>query len=92
MDKYVLHYNFYASDMVVVDVVLGHPWMKSVGTVNFNVQKKFMKLWYKKKKITLHDIFIRNHVETKEEEKISNDTDTLDDEPLMVENQTHTSK
>ena len=41
--------------MAVVDVVLGQPWMESVGTVNFNVQNKFMKLWYKKKKITLHN-------------------------------------
>ena len=93
MDKYVLHSDFYASDMDVVDVVLGHPWMESIGTVNFNVQKKFMKLWYKKKKITLHDICIRNHAETEEEEaQISNDTDTSDDEPLMVDNQTQTSK
>ena len=67
--------------------------MESVGTVNFNVQKKFMKLWYKKKKITLHDICIRNYAEIEEEkEKISNDTDTSDDEPLMVDNQTQTSK
>ena len=71
-------------------------WMlfwDTLGTVNFNVQKKFMKLWYKKKKITLHDICIRNHAETEEEEaQISNDTDTSDDEPLMVDNQTQTSK
>jgi hypothetical protein len=30
--------------------------MDSVGTVNMNVQKKFLKLWYKKKSITSHDI------------------------------------
>ena len=93
MDKYVFHSNFYASDMAIVDVVLGHPWMESLGTVNFNVQKKFMKLWYKKKKITLQDICMRNHAETREEEvQISNDTDTSDDEPLMVDSQTQTSK
>jgi hypothetical protein len=27
-----------------------------VGTININVQKKFLKLWYKKKKITLQDV------------------------------------
>ena len=53
MDKYVLHNNFYISDMDNMDVVLGYPWMQSVGTININVQKKFLKIWYKKKKITL---------------------------------------
>jgi hypothetical protein len=33
--------------------VLGYPWMELVGTVNINVKKKFLKLWYKKKKIKL---------------------------------------
>jgi hypothetical protein len=56
MDKYVLHSDFYAIDMDDVDIVLGYPWMESVGTVNINVQKKFLKLWYKKKKITLQDV------------------------------------
>ena len=46
MDKYVLHYDFYASYMDSVDVVLGYPWMESVGTININVQKEFLKLWY----------------------------------------------
>jgi hypothetical protein len=56
MDKYVLHSNFYAMDMDEVDIVLGYPWIESVGTININVQKKFLKLWYKKKKITLQDV------------------------------------
>jgi hypothetical protein len=53
MDKYVLHSYFYAIDMDDVDIVLGYPWMDSVGTININVKKKFLKIWYKKKKITL---------------------------------------
>jgi hypothetical protein len=53
MDKYVLHSDFYALDMGVVNVVLGYPWMDSIGTININVQKNCLKLWYKKKKITL---------------------------------------
>jgi hypothetical protein len=56
MDKYVLHSYFYVMDMDEVDIVLGYPWIESVGTININVKKKFLKLWYKKKKITLQDV------------------------------------
>jgi hypothetical protein len=56
VDKYVLHSNFYAIDMDDVDIVLGYPWMNLVGIVNINVQNKFLKLWYKKKKVTLQDV------------------------------------
>ena len=44
MDKYVLHSNFFASNMDNVNVVLGYPWMESIGTININVQKKFLNL------------------------------------------------
>ena len=91
MDKYVLHGDFYTSDMDNMDVVLGYPWMESVGTININVQKKFLKLWYKKKKITLQDISIKTQEETMEvEAQNSKDTYTSDDEQLMVDNQTQT--
>jgi hypothetical protein len=53
MDKYVLHSYFYVMDMDEVDIVLGYPWIESVGTININVKKKFLQLWYKKNKITL---------------------------------------
>jgi hypothetical protein len=53
MDKYVLHSYFEALDMGVEDIVLGYPWIESMGTININVQKKFLNLWYKKNKITL---------------------------------------
>ena len=53
MDKYVLHSDFYALDMKYVHIILGYPWMDSIGTINLNMQKKFLKLWYKKKKVTL---------------------------------------
>jgi hypothetical protein len=56
MDKYVLHSDFYVMDMDEVDIVLGYPWIESVGTININVKNKFLKLWYKKKKITLQDV------------------------------------
>jgi hypothetical protein len=56
MDKYVLHSYFYAMDMDEVDIVFGYPWIESVGTININVQNNCLKLWYKKKKITLQDV------------------------------------
>jgi hypothetical protein len=58
MDKYVLHSYFYAIDMDEVDIVLGYPWMATIDTVNINVEKKFLKLWYKKKKVTLQDVYL----------------------------------
>jgi hypothetical protein len=56
MEKYVLHSDFYAMDMDEVDIVFGYPWMDLVGTININVQNKFLRLWYKKNKITLQDV------------------------------------
>ena len=56
MDKYVLHSFFYVLDIDDVGIVLGYPWMDSIGIVNINVQKKFLKIWYKKKKIIVQDI------------------------------------
>jgi len=48
-----------------------------------------MKLWYKKKKITLQDISIKTQAETMEEKSQSfKDTYTSNDEKLMVNNQT----
>ena len=65
MDNYVLHSGFYALDMKDVDIILGYPWMDSIGTININVQKKFPKLWYKKKKVTLQDIPLSQLVASK---------------------------
>ena len=56
MDKYVLHSYFYAIDMDDVDIFLGYTLMKLVGTININVQKKFINIWYKKNKFTLQDV------------------------------------
>ena len=41
IDKYVLHSSFYVVNINDVDIVLGYPWMDSVGTVNINVKKLF---------------------------------------------------
>jgi hypothetical protein len=30
--------------------------MNSVGTINTNLKKKFLNIWYKKRKITLQDV------------------------------------
>jgi len=91
MDKYVLHGDFYTSEMDNMDVFLGYPWMEFVGTININVQKKFLKLWYKKKKITLQDISINKQVEYMDAE--AEDVPRIDisnDDPLMIDNQTQT--
>ena len=53
MGNYVLHSDFQARDMDNMAIVLGYPWMKSVGTINLNIEKKFLKIWYKKNKVTL---------------------------------------
>jgi hypothetical protein len=56
MDKYELHSDLCALNMDEVDIVLRYLWIESMGTININVEKKFLKLWYKKKKITLQDV------------------------------------
>jgi hypothetical protein len=56
MDRYVLHSYFYAMDMDEVDISLGYPWIESMHTINVNVKNIFLKLWYKKNKITLQDV------------------------------------
>jgi hypothetical protein len=52
----VLHSIFCAINMHYVDVIIGYPWMATIGTMNINVEKKFVKLWYKKNKFTLKDV------------------------------------
>jgi hypothetical protein len=37
MDKYALHSYFEALDMGDEDIVLGYPWIESMGTININV-------------------------------------------------------
>jgi hypothetical protein len=54
----VLHSDFEALDMGDEDIVLGYLWIESVGTININVQKKFLNISYKKKKITLHNVSV----------------------------------
>ena len=52
MDKYVLHSYFHDIDMDEVYIILEHPWMKSISTINIIAQNYFMNLSYKKNKIT----------------------------------------
>jgi hypothetical protein len=39
-----------------VDIILGYPWIETTGIININVENKFVKLWYKKKKIKLKEM------------------------------------
>jgi len=80
-----------------VDVVLGYPWMDSTGTININVQF-FLKLWYKKKKITLQGIYLSPkqgthmaHEEVFVEEPITVPTDTSNEE-FVLESEEDTIK
>jgi len=57
--------------------------MESVGTVNLNVQKEFMKILYKKKKITLQDISL-----TKQEGPKETHDEILAGEQMVVSNDT----
>jgi hypothetical protein len=52
----VLHSDFEVLDMGYEDIILGYSWIESMGTININVQKKFLNIWYKKRKITLQDV------------------------------------
>jgi len=56
MDKYMLHLDLYVVNTNDVDLILEYPWMATIGTMNINVEKKFVKLWYKKNKFTLKDV------------------------------------
>ncbi|KAH9316629.1 hypothetical protein KI387_025256, partial [Taxus chinensis] len=49
---------FYVINMDIMDIVLGYPWLEILGTININVQKKFMKIWCKRKKVTLQNIIL----------------------------------
>ena len=61
----MFHSYFHAKYMDNVDMVLGYPWMDSVGTINLNAEKKILKLLYKKKKITLQDISLSKSAKAK---------------------------
>ena len=45
------------------DLVLGLPWLKTLGTFILNDEKKFLTFPYKKKKITLSDINMKTKSE-----------------------------
>ena len=48
MDKYVLHSYFHDIDMDEVYIILEHPWMKSIGTINIIAQNYCMKISIRK--------------------------------------------
>ena len=63
-----------------------------MGAINFNLEKKFLKLWYKKNKVTLQDISLTTQAEPKGEPtdtSIGNleviPIDTSDDESMATD-------
>ena len=78
--------------MDIVDIVLGYPWKQPVGTINLIIEKKFLKLWYKKKKVTLQYISLTSQEVPKEEPKETSTgtlevipIDTSDDESMVAD-------
>ena len=65
MGNYMLHSSFHARDMDNMDLVLGYPWMQLVDAININVENKFSKLRYKKKKVILKDISLTTQQDPK---------------------------
>lgn len=41
MDRYILHSNFYASDMDGLYIFFGYPWLESLGTTNISVHERY---------------------------------------------------
>ena len=50
--------RFFDSD-IDSDIVLGLPWMETLGSFILNTKKKFLTFSYKKKKITLQDFTLK---------------------------------
>jgi hypothetical protein len=57
IDEYEYIFQFYVTTMYQeeVDIVIGLPWFKSLGTFILNMEKKFVTFPYKEKMITLQD-------------------------------------
>ena len=57
IDEYQYISQFYVTTMYKeeVDIIIGLPWFKSLGTFILNMEKKFMTFPYKEKMITLQD-------------------------------------
>jgi hypothetical protein len=43
-----------------VDIILGSTWLEILGSLILNLEKKFLMLSYKKKKIKLHDVSVNS--------------------------------
>ena len=46
------------------DIILGLPWIKTLGTFILNAEKKFLTFSYKKKRITFQDIRMKSNLES----------------------------
>ena len=45
------------------DIILGLPWIKTLGTFILNVEKNFLTFSYKRKRITFQDITMKPEIE-----------------------------
>ena len=47
------------------DIILGLPWIKTLGTFILNAEKNFLTFSYKKKRITFQDITMKSYIEAR---------------------------
>ena len=51
------------------DIILGLPWIKTLGTFILNVGKKFLTFSYNQKRITFQDITMKSEIEPQTSEE-----------------------
>ena len=56
MGEYVLNSPMLSIPMGGVDVVLGVQWLQSLGTIAFNFQEPFLKLFWERKEVELRSM------------------------------------
>jgi hypothetical protein len=58
--EYISQFNVTTMYREEIDIIIGLPWFKSLGTFILNIEKKFVTFPYKKKMMTLQDITMRS--------------------------------
>ena len=61
--KFTSQFNVSTIYLNEVDIILGSPWMETLGSVILNMKKKFLTFSYKKKQLTLKDVSMKSDSE-----------------------------
>jgi hypothetical protein len=59
--KFISQFNVTTMYREGVNIILGSPWIETLGTFILNMKKKFLSFSYKKKKITLQDVTMKSN-------------------------------